>query len=135
MPAYDVQCSTCGKASEIWGSYEDMVRSQCSDCGGAVVQKLTGFARTRGQWGGDTGYYDRALGTYVENYRHRDKIMKERGLCPADDSMIQDHRETVLAENVQHEKEAQTFSEEYKKTGSFADATAKTFSHSDKWSN
>lgn len=135
MPIYDFQCYKCNRRTERMCSFEESQQQNCNECDSLMDRCFSPFSRTPGQWGGDTGYYDRALGTYVENYKHRDKLMKEKGLIHMDDDMIRDEKEAELTAHAEHEKTVSRFNDEYKKTGSFAEATSKTFPHQDKWSN
>ena len=73
------------------------------------------------------GYFDRGLGTYVENYVHRDKLMKEKGLVPTTQQEQMDHQHAVHEEHKQHQKDVEKFTEVYKKTNSSAEASAAAF--------
>ena len=126
MPVYDFKCTNCDAKAEVWRSFDDESKETC-ECGGEMKQCITLWAYTPGRWGASTGYFDRGLGTYVENYVHRDKLMKEKGLVPTTQQEQMDHQHAVHEEHKQHQKDVEKFTEVYKKTNSSAEAAAAAF--------
>ena len=126
MPVYDFKCAKCATKAEVWRSFDDESKELC-ECGGEMKQCITLWANTPGRWGDSTGYFDRGLGTYVENYVHRDMLMKEKGLVPTTQQDQMDHQHAVNEEHKQHQKDVEKFTEVYKKTNSSAEAAAAAF--------
>ena len=126
MPIYDFKCAKCATKAEVWRSFDDESKELC-ECGGEMKQCVTLWANTPGRCGDSTGYFDRGLGTYVENYVHRDKLMKEKGLVPTTQQDQMDHQHAVHEEHKQHQKDVEKFTEVYKKTNSSAEAAAAAF--------
>ena len=129
MPVYDFACNDCEYEEEFFMSFDEIDEEppQCDKCGSSMYQKITLWANTPGRWGDSTGYFDRGLGSYVENYVHRDKLMKEKGLVPTTQQDQMDHQHAVNEEHKQHQKDVEKFTEVYKKTNSSAEAAAAAF--------
>tara|TARA_R100001594_G_scaffold25476_2_gene49752 strand:+ start:3740 stop:4138 length:399 start_codon:yes stop_codon:yes gene_type:complete len=127
MPVYDFKCKKCERQEEICRSFHEEDDVICDSCGSVMSQCVTLWAKTPGRWGDSMGYYDRGLGMHVDNYVHRDKIMKEKNLVPVSDQEHQEYSHSVYSEQKQHNKEVATFTETLKKTGDSAKAAAAAF--------
>lgn len=58
---------------------------KCEVCGTDARHILSLVAKTPGRWGDGRGYYDSALGTYINNAQHKDKVMADKGLVHESD--------------------------------------------------
>lgn len=85
MPLAVYRCFSCKKSQEILHRGARPVNHVCPGCDGIMDLDLPATlrpARTSCSWGDSKGYYDRGLGTYIENAQMRDRICKERNLIP-----------------------------------------------------
>ena len=126
MPLYDYECNDCEHSEEFFMDFYDE-SPQCSKCGATMYQKISLWANTPGRWGDSHGYFDRGLGTYVNNFAHRDKLMKEKGVQPVSNQDMEEYSHDVYAENKQHHKDVTTYTDTLKKTNSHAEAAAAAF--------
>jgi len=70
----------------------------------------------------DVGYYDRALGQYIRNNKHKDQVMQQMGVRPISNSEIEDNMQEQMSDAIEHEQTVQTFSRTMRETNSFAAA-------------
>jgi len=68
------------------------------------------------------GYYDKALGRYIESHAHKDKVMQELGVRPVSNEEIETNMHEQINDAIEHERTVQTFSRTMKETNSFAAA-------------
>mgnify|MGYP003151538156 FL=1 len=127
MPLYDFACNDCEYEDEFFRSFNEEEPPQCDKCGATMYQKISLWANTPGRWGDSHGYFDRGLGTYVNNFAHRDKLMKEKGVQPVSNQDMEEYSHDVYAENKQHHKDVTTYTDTLKKTNSHAEAAAAAF--------
>ena len=87
MPAYDYCCKNCLAIEEFIVSVEKIDDIQiCEHCG-FPLERLIPVPKRHGSWSGVySGYYDRGLGCYIEDYHHREKVMAEKGVRPLEAS-------------------------------------------------
>lgn len=119
MPLFDFACGECGNETE------DLVRSdvrtlRCPDCGAEMDRLVSMPARTGARWGDSQGYFDRGLGTYVENSLHRERVMKEKGFVPVSDypaGTVENYVHNQIEEKRKHERTVATFRDNLKKFG------------------
>lgn len=78
MPLYDYACQ-CGHECEQITGMDEM--ATCERCGRDMQRQLHGrFAINMGV--GAYGYYDETLQTHVRTNRHKEQVMRERGVEP-----------------------------------------------------
>ena len=66
---------------------------------------------------------DRGLGMYIEDYHHREKVMKDKGLRPAPDLRADDEQiDKLVSDKLAHEAQARTFHNKLNQTSSIAEA-------------
>ncbi len=119
MPLYEFKCEEClDRIQELYRVMEVPATVMCS-CGGRANRVISLVANTASQWGDSHGYYDRGLGTYVENSQHRDRIMKKRGLVSTGDFdkyYVEDRLEQRQEVFDQHERDMRDF-RQYRELG------------------
>ena len=70
----------------------------------------------------DVGYYDRALGRYIKNNKHKDAVMQELGVRPISNAEIEENMQEQISDAIEHEQTVQTFTQTMRETNSFAAA-------------
>jgi len=92
MPLYEYHCSTCETTFELKRSVSDRdIPYLCPYDGVETKRLVSAPSFTPGLWGdctgkyGVNGVYDRGLGTYVQNEKHRDQILKQKGFVRESD--------------------------------------------------
>lgn len=85
MPLYQSECVSCGRRDEHLLRVGEPL-PHCS-CPSASPQRLviSTIAFTPGRWGDSHGYYSAALGKYIQNDSHRDRLCKEMNVVPLSD--------------------------------------------------
>jgi len=134
MPMYEYKCKACERRmQDLYKVSEAPYVLECM-CGGVAERVVSLIARTANQWGDSHGYFDRGLGTYVENAQHRDRIMKKRGLVSLQDydkHHGEDRLEARQAEFDQHERDMRDY-KQYRELGrTQGEAMAEVF-HADR---
>ena len=71
----------------------------------------------------DSGYFDKALGSYIESATHKDRILKERNLRPVSDNELEASMSDQVSDALEHEKTLTTFQKVMSETQSFAAAS------------
>jgi len=71
----------------------------------------------------DSGYFDKALGCYIESASHKDRILKERNLRPVSDGELEKSMSDQVSDALEHEKTLTTFQKVMSETQSFAAAS------------
>ena len=66
---------------------------------------------------------------HINNFAHRDRVMKQKGLRPAVASELTENRQDMVQDHARLEKNVSTFKAALDKPGSFRSAVAKTFPH------
>lgn len=127
MPLYEYTCKSCSAFNEILCEMEERDTQRCENCNGELNLMLSVFAKTPGLWGDSTRYYDRGLGTWVNNTKHKDQIMKERGLVQLSDEQIDDNLHAVITEHKEHQTQMSVYDDVLAKTGDSALAIDKAF--------
>lgn len=128
MPVYEFKCDPCNSRVDRLLPMEHGVQS-CPSCDTEMKKMVTMPAFTPGHWGDSKGWFDRGLGMHINNFAHRDRVMKQKGLRPAVASELTENRQDMVQDHTRHEKNVSTFKAEMDKTGSFRTAVAKTFPH------
>jgi len=92
MAFYEYHCETCNTSYEIRRKVSDRdLPYLCPHDGAETKRMVTAPLFTPGSWGDETGkygvngVYDRGLGTYVKNEKHRDQILKQKGFVRESD--------------------------------------------------
>jgi len=112
MPNYDVLCNKCDIEFEEYAKVEDKDDIKCHTCGSVTQTLITqrGFQFLDG--------YDPNLQAFVTGPKHRDKIMKEKGLEEVHKSEVTRINNDVIPpskEEIGHKKMAKTVDSLHKK--------------------
>jgi hypothetical protein len=107
----------------FWYDINDMTFSiQCRECKGKSVY-VAGKLRPIAVNGiNQKGYYDKALGRYIESHAHKDKVMQEMGVRPVTNEEIETNMQEQINDAIEHERTVQTFTRTMNETNSFAAA-------------
>lgn len=131
MPLYTRVCPECDYRFDVVRSIatrNDPV--DCSNCGAPTKRGIEMPAFTPSGWGDSkwAGRYDKGLGVTLQSKRHRDQIMKQRGLV---EDTVADQRARLdksVSEAAQHERTVARFNTELSKAnGDRGLAIANTF--------
>lgn len=119
MPIFDYTCSNGHTTEELFFSDEEIpVIISCEMCNEKAHKQMVLIARMADQWNdhphGVNGTYNRGLGQVIYNERHRQQVMKARGLVDMRDfnneHMIEDH----IVDAKQKKQEKDKFYDTYK---------------------
>ena len=127
MPLYPYTCRRGHRSEELAKVGEALEAMPCPACGEQARRQVTTPYRTPFQWGASAGYFDRGLGTYVEDHAHQRRLMAERGLRPVEADEVDrtlDNQVNTLAEQ---DRQAATFGRVLRETGDAAAATEAAF--------
>ena len=124
MPIYLYRCPSCGTEDELLEEYENLPSSLACTCGEYLLRVVVNSFGRHGSWSGIfSGYFDRGLGMYIEDYHHREKVMAEKGLRPAPDLKADDERiDELVSKKLEHEKQTAHFQSTLETSGSMAKA-------------
>lgn len=129
MPLYEYRCRS-GHLITMLRNYQsrldEVICATCSQPAGIVVSMP---ARTSWSWG-DTkwdGYHDRGLNVTLRDQKHRERVMKQRGLRELQDGEVEREISRATREQEQHDKNMKTYQTVLQDTGSTAMAMAQTF--------
>lgn len=128
MPLYEYACLD-GHLSTHLRKFEDRDTVSNCACGQPVSRLVSAPAKTAWSWG-DTrwdGYHDRGLNMKLRDAKHREQVMKARGLREVNDGEVEAEIRRVTREHEQHERNMKTYQTVLKDTGSAATAAAVTF--------
>ena len=122
MPVFAYRCRGCGARDEQL--LDEPADELPCDCGASLYRVLVQTFSRHGSWSGTySGYYDRGLGMYIEDYHHREKVMKDKGLRPAPDLRADDEQiDKLVSDKLAHEAQARTFHNKLNQTSSIAEA-------------
>lgn len=129
MPLYEYRCQSnhlITKLRRYERRLDTVICPVCQDQAGIVVSMP---AKTAWAWG-DTqwdGYHDRGLNVTLRDKKHREAVMKARGLREVQDGEVEAEVARATREKDQHEKNIGTFQRVLKETGSTEMAMAQTF--------
>lgn len=103
---YEYECSRCGKRFDVIKSYKDMeVNETCPKCGEYAIRQfvpsklhITGAKVTHAE-------YNPGLGCVVKNKRHKEDIMKRKGVVEVGNDFksgetMNQHFDTARAEKM-----------------------------------
>jgi putative FmdB family regulatory protein len=119
MPMYEFRCSRCNRRMQDLFKVDECPKLIECPCGGLADRVVSLIANTTSQWGDSHGYYDRGLGTYVENAQHRERVMKKRGLVSLQDydkNYVEDRLEKRQDVFDQHERDVRDY-KQYRELG------------------
>ena len=92
MPIYEFKCETCQTVFDVRRPIENRDDPYLCPYDGVETKRMvTAHQLTPGLFGDNTGkygvngVYDRGLGTYVQNEKHRDQILKQKGFVRESD--------------------------------------------------
>ena len=94
MPIFEFQCKSCSaKAEKIMkrSEVDEFLAHNSCTCGGEIKKLISAHAYTPSLFGdmtgkfGVNGVFDPGLGRHVQNERHRDQILKQKGLVRESD--------------------------------------------------
>ena len=128
MPLYEYVCM-CGQHYERLRRIDSRSIPVDCVCGRKALVVPSMPARTAYQWG-DTkwdGRRDRALNMTFRDKKHRDAVMKQRGLRELQPGEVEAEQRRVSREQEQHDKNVKTYAKALEETGSQAVAMARTF--------
>jgi len=126
MPLYEYHCDVKGHRIEVIRRYEE--RGLCP-CGCGARRIISAPAKTALRWG-DTewsGRYDRGLGTTIRDRRHREALMRQRGLRQLEDGEIDAQISSRQKEVDDHEDTMKSYNKHLGETGDAGLALARTF--------
>ena len=128
MPLYEYSCRS-GHLIERLSKYErrlQLIRCKCCQPAALVVSMP---AKTAWSWGDSKweGFNDRGTNVTYRDKRHREQVMKERGLRELREGEVEAEQRRVMREHEQHETNMATFQRVLKDTGSSSKAMAETF--------
>lgn len=106
MPMYEYKCVQCNRRFEELFKVADCPTVLECMCGGLADRAVSLIANTAARWGDSHGYYDRGLGSYVENSQHRERLMKAKGVVSMEDystNYAEDKLEDRESDYKQHE--------------------------------
>tara|TARA_R100000458_G_C8207397_1_gene196017 strand:- start:420 stop:779 length:360 start_codon:yes stop_codon:yes gene_type:complete len=111
MPAYDYCCKNCLAIVELIISFEKIDEIQvCSHCGHPLQRQIPVPGRHASWSGTYTGYYDRGLGCYIEDYHHREKVMAEKGVRPLESNENTDNDiDDCISDALNHNEQVKNF--------------------------
>jgi len=121
---YHCRAEECDTMTYVWWyDINDMTfKIPCKGCGhdaGYVAGKLRPIPVNGIN---QKGYYDKALGRYIESHEHKDKVMAELGVRPVSNEEIETNMQEQINDAIDHERQVQTFTRTMKETNSFAAA-------------
>lgn len=129
MPLYEYVCRA-GHSIEVLRKYETRLNAiVCDVCGNPSTIVVSAPAKTALSWG-DTewdGRYDRGLGAQLRDKKHRESLMKAKGLRQLEDGEVEAEQRRAIREKETHEAQMNTYQTVLKDTGSTAMAIAQTF--------
>ena len=129
MPLYEYRCIDCGASQERICSFEQRDESPLCSCGQTTHRTVTAPARTASQWGDSfwDGRKDRGLRTTLVSKKHREAVMRQRGLRQVEDGEVERHIKDIQADHEKHERNVATFNKHKAETGDTGIALARTF--------
>jgi len=131
MPLYEYRCTSeaCGATQERLRPFAERDAVPLCLCGQTTKRTVTAAARTASQWGDSfwDGRRDRGLRTTLVSKKHRDAVMKQRGLRQLEDGEVERHVKEVQADHDKHERTVATFNKHKAETGDTGLALARTF--------
>lgn len=129
MPLYEYKCSTCGSRTETIRSFTRRDELPSCACRGAMLRCVSAPSKTPWSWGDTSfdGFRDRGLGTTIVSKKHRELLMKQKGLREVEDGEVEAEIRTVTAAAEKHDREMETYKKVFKATGSHTAAIDQTF--------
>tara|TARA_R100001086_G_scaffold217333_2_gene133754 strand:+ start:348 stop:749 length:402 start_codon:yes stop_codon:yes gene_type:complete len=128
MPLYEYRCA-CGMHYERLRTMSSRSTPVQCVCGLEARHVPSMPARTAFAWG-DTqwdGFHDRGLNITLRDKKHREAVMKKRGLRELQPGEVEAEQRRVCREHEQHEQNIKTYTTTLKETGSTETAMARTF--------
>lgn len=128
MPLYEYRCLDGHQITKL-RKYEARFNEVVCDCGREASILVSAPAKTAWSWG-DTqwdGYHDRGLNMKLRDKKHREHVMKARGLREVNDGEVEAEIRRVTREHDEHERNMKKFQTVLKETGSTSTAMAQTF--------
>ena len=112
MPVYDFQCGECDTKEEIFLRVDKINQKQYCKCGQHLTRLITPFGRHQSWSGTYSGYFDRGLGCYIDDYHHREKVMRKLGVRPLEAKEHSDEKlDAVMNETAAHNKRVEKFTQ------------------------
>lgn len=131
MPLYEYRCIDrgCGDVQERIRAFEQRDTAPLCPCGQTTHRTVTAPARTASQWGDSfwDGRRDRGLRTTLVSKKHREAVMKQRGLRQLEDGEVERHIKDIQADHEKHERNVAAFNKHKAETGDTGLALARTF--------
>jgi putative FmdB family regulatory protein len=127
MPLYPYTCTHGHRSEELAKVDQAPASMPCPHCGAEARRQVTTPYRTPFQWGPSAGYFDRGLGTYVEDHAHRRRLMAERGLRPVEADEVDRTFDHQVNTALEQDRQAETFGRVLRETGDAAAATEAAF--------
>jgi hypothetical protein len=128
MPLYEYRCRSGHEITKLC-KYEARLTSIICHCGQHASIMVSMPAKTAWAWG-DTnwdGYHDRGLNMTLRDKKHREQVMKSRGLREVNDGEVEAEVARATREQEKHDKNMATYQRVLSDTGSHGIAMAQTF--------
>lgn len=129
MPVYEYGCTKCNLVTEQLHKHAERPAEIECPCGYEAKLLVSAPARTAWAWG-DTkwdGYHDRGLNITLRDQKHRERVMKQRGLREVQEGEVEREIARVTREKEEHDRQVSTFTKVHSETGSTALACEKAF--------
>jgi putative FmdB family regulatory protein len=128
MPLYEYACKD-GHLSTDLRKYEDRDAVSNCRCGHPLSRLVSAPAKTAWSWGDSKwdGYHDRGLNMTLRDQKHREQVMRQRGLREVNDGEVENEIRRATSEHEKHERDMNKFQTVLRDTGSTATAMAQTF--------
>jgi putative FmdB family regulatory protein len=128
MPLYEYRCRSGHLITKL-RSYANRKDSPVCSCGQTTSIIVSAPARTSYRWG-DTkwdGFKDRATGVTYRDQKHREAVMRKKGLRELEPGEVEAEQRRVMREHEAHEQNIKTFQNTLEETGSAQVAMERTF--------
>ena len=128
MPLYEYACQD-GHLSTDLRKYEERDALSVCRCGHPLSRLVSAPAKTAWSWGDSKwdGYHDRGLNMTLRDKKHREQVMKSRGLREVNDGEVEAEVARATREQEKHDKNMATYQRVLSDTGSHGIAMAQTF--------
>ena len=129
MPLYEYKCRAGHSIEKLRKYTSRLDEVVCDTCGGHATIAVSMPAKTVLGWG-DTpwdGKYDRGLGVKIRDKKHREAVMKAKGLRQLEPGEVEAEQRRATREKEAHDAQVNKFQTVLKDTGSTSMAMAQTF--------
>ncbi len=106
MPLYEYRCRSGHEITKLC-KYEARLTSIICHCGQHASIMVSMPAKTAWAWG-DTnwdGYHDRGLNMTLRDQKHREQVMRQRGLREVNDGEVENEIRRATSEHEKHERD------------------------------